>query len=105
MDREQLGREVRNVWVAFAKEQHDPKPAHLVGWDELDENNKEVDRRIGEHIAQLVAQEYSTLIQEIERLALLAMDQKMLPMGDPKWQEWWNRYQAWSKALLRGVRE
>lgn len=54
LDREQLGREVRNVWVEFAKEQRDPKPSHLIGWDELDEANKEVDRRIGEHIARLV---------------------------------------------------
>lgn len=50
--REYLGREVRNVWVAFAKEQADPKPSHLVGWNELDEDNKEVDRRIGEHMVE-----------------------------------------------------
>lgn len=32
--RDYLGREVRNVWIAFAREQADPKPSHLVGWNE-----------------------------------------------------------------------
>lgn len=62
--REQLGKIVRAEWVAFAKEREKltgcPAPAHhLTAWDELDEVNKEVDRRIG--IA--VVLEYARLAQ------------------------------------------
>lgn len=47
--REQLGRIVREEWIRFAKEQTTyPKPSHLVGWDDLDPSNREVDCRIGE---------------------------------------------------------
>lgn len=53
--REHLGRIVRETWVICAGEQDDPKPSHLVGWDELDEWNKEVDRRIGDAVAREVA--------------------------------------------------
>ena len=51
-DREALGRRVREVWVEWAREQPDPKPSHLVGWDDLDEGNREVDMRIGEALAE-----------------------------------------------------
>lgn len=50
--REALGRQVRDVWVQWASEQPDPKPTWLVGWDELDEGQREVDMRIGETLAQ-----------------------------------------------------
>lgn len=66
--REYLGREVRNVWVAFAREQADPKPAHLLPWAELDEANKEVDRRIGEHIAEVVTHDYARLVEDVKAL-------------------------------------
>jgi hypothetical protein len=46
-DREILGRRVREVWVAWAKEQASPKPSWLVPWEGLSELDKEVDRRIG----------------------------------------------------------
>ena len=52
---EHLGRVVRETWVDCAAGQDDPKPSHLVGWDELDEWNKEVDRRIGRAVASEVA--------------------------------------------------
>lgn len=48
VDREALGRLVREVWVTWAREQPDPKPSWLVGWDDLPEPDREVDRRIGE---------------------------------------------------------
>lgn len=47
MDREQLGRRVREVWIAWAREQPNPKPSWLVPWEGLSEPDKEVDRRIG----------------------------------------------------------
>jgi hypothetical protein len=50
--REALGRQVRDVWVQWASEQPDPKPTWLVGWDELDEGQREVDMRIGETLAR-----------------------------------------------------
>jgi hypothetical protein len=48
LDREALGRRVREVWVACAPEGPDLKPSHLVPWDELDDWNREVDMRIGD---------------------------------------------------------
>jgi len=45
--RELLGRLVRQVWVEWAAEQHDPKPSWLLPWEELDDGQKEVDMRIG----------------------------------------------------------
>jgi len=49
--REQLGRLVRETWVACAEEAGDTKPSHLAGWDDLDEDMREVDMRIGEAVA------------------------------------------------------
>lgn len=46
--RESLGRMVRNVWIAWTKEQPCPKPSWLVPWEGLSEPDREVDRRIGE---------------------------------------------------------
>lgn len=45
--RELLGRIVRGVWIRWAREQADPKPSWLLGWDELDAGQQEVDMRIG----------------------------------------------------------
>jgi hypothetical protein len=45
--RDQLGRLVREEWIAFARERGDSKPSHLVEWEALDAVNKEVDCRIG----------------------------------------------------------
>ena len=50
--RENLGKLVRAVWIAWAKEQPDPKPSWLVPWEGLNEPDKEVDRLIGERLAQ-----------------------------------------------------
>lgn len=50
--REQLGRIVREAWVEWAGEQPDPKPSWLTGWDDLDEDQREVDMRIGEAVAE-----------------------------------------------------
>ncbi len=45
--RERLGRRVREVRIAWAQRQPSPKPSWLVPWDDLGENDKEVDRCIG----------------------------------------------------------
>lgn len=49
--REDLGRLVRETWVAWAGEQPGPKPSWMTGWDELDDGQREVDMRIGEAVA------------------------------------------------------
>lgn len=56
MNREGLGKLVRDVWVRWAKEQPNPKPSWLLPWEELGEADKEVDRRIGEALAVRGAQ-------------------------------------------------
>lgn len=50
--REALGRRVREVWIAWAKTQPEPKPSWLVPWEEMEEKDREVDRQIGETIAE-----------------------------------------------------
>lgn len=50
-DREPLGRIVRETWVAWAREQPNPKRDWLTGWDELDDGQREVDMRIGSAVA------------------------------------------------------
>lgn len=52
-DRETLGRRVREVWTAWAEEQPHPKLSWLRPWEELSEGDKEVDRRIGEQLAEI----------------------------------------------------
>jgi hypothetical protein len=52
--REQLGRLVRETWVAWvawAREQADPGARWLTGWDDLDEGQREAGMRIGEAVA------------------------------------------------------
>ena len=46
--RSELGKLVREVWIKWAREQPSPKPSWLVPWEQLSENDREVDRRIGE---------------------------------------------------------
>ena len=48
--RDDLGRIVREVWIKWAKEQPSPKPSWLVPYDQLNEPDREVDRRIGERL-------------------------------------------------------
>lgn len=51
--REEPGRMVREVWIEWANEQPDARPYHprwLLPWEQLNERDKEVDRRIGERL-------------------------------------------------------
>ena len=52
---ESLGVIVREVWVSWAQEQPDPKPAWLTEWDDLDDGQREVDMRIGVILAGIGA--------------------------------------------------
>ena len=47
MDRDALGRRVREVWIEWARRQPSPKPSWLVPYDDLSESDKEADRCIG----------------------------------------------------------
>ncbi len=51
-DRDTAGRFVREAWVRWAETQPCPKPSWLVPYDELDEEDKEADRQIGEAVAR-----------------------------------------------------
>ena len=70
--REDLGRLVRQAWVQWAYEQPVRKPSWLVPWCDLSEPQREVDRRIGERIATVVADDLRTqrdeLVAALERL-------------------------------------
>ena len=65
-DREALGRRVREVWVEWAREQDEPKPSWLVGWDDLGEPDREVDRRIGETLHGLGVAAHAQVIERLE---------------------------------------
>jgi hypothetical protein len=65
-DRELLGRMVRDIWVAWAREQPNPKPSWLKPWEELSEPDREVDRRIGEGIASFATQQQQKRIEELQ---------------------------------------
>ena len=52
-DLDMLGRAVRDEWIKWAKEQPNPKPSWLLPWEELTEPEREVDRRIGAHLANI----------------------------------------------------
>jgi hypothetical protein len=45
--RDKKGMRVRQIWMAWAQEQPNPKPSWLMPWKDLDEPSREVDRRIG----------------------------------------------------------
>ena len=78
--REALGRIVRAEWVRWASEQPDPKLSWLVGWDELDAGQREVDMRIGEAV------QASALARERQRVAeLRAALETILKAGNAAW--------------------
>jgi hypothetical protein len=64
MDREALGRLVRETWVQWAREQPDPKPSWLVPWEQLDEGQREVDCRIGEAVAAAEREQIAGLAEQ-----------------------------------------
>lgn len=69
LDREALGRVVREVWIAWAQEQLTPKASWLVPWEGLSEPDKEVDRRIGETLARIGTQHAAPALTEEEARA------------------------------------
>jgi hypothetical protein len=66
LDRDTLGRMVREAWIRWAETQPSPKPSWLVPYDALSECDKEADRQIGETVARwtLVADAARASIQQ-----------------------------------------
>jgi hypothetical protein len=54
MNRDILGKIVRDSWITWAKEQKEIKEKWLVEYEKLDEKDKEADRRIGEAVFNAV---------------------------------------------------
>jgi hypothetical protein len=50
MNRDDLGRIVREAWCRWACAQPDPKPSWLVPWESLPESDREADRLIAEAV-------------------------------------------------------
>ena len=51
--REILGRYVRKIWIEWAREQPVQKASWLIPWEDMPEEDREVDRRIGEALFEL----------------------------------------------------
>jgi hypothetical protein len=56
--REELGIQVRNVWLVWAREQPNPKSHWLRPWEQLTKPEKDVNRRIGEALYNLGRQSH-----------------------------------------------
>ena len=52
--RDDLGRVVRDAWIAWARTQPNPKPSWLVPYRDLAEPDKEADRLIGEAVTVFI---------------------------------------------------
>lgn len=75
LDRETLGRMVREAWVRWARTQPDPKPSWLVPYDELSEPDKEADRQIGEAIAKWTVIHYEAKAALAARIPEASVEQ------------------------------
>lgn len=53
-ENDELGKRVRQAWIAYCLETGDTKPSHIAPWEELSEWDKEADRRIGKAIARYI---------------------------------------------------
>lgn len=85
--RRELGMKVREVWIAWAKEQPNPKSSWLTPWEELNEPDKEVDRRIGETLYQMGLCARQTSAPEVVS-APSTQEGAELPKTDGEGQEW-----------------
>jgi hypothetical protein len=55
---------VRDEWIAWAREQPNPKPSWLTPWEELTEPEREVDRRIGVRVADAASKDVAERMGE-----------------------------------------
>lgn len=90
VDREALGRLVRETWVAWAREQPAPKPSWLVPWEELAEPDREVDSRIGEAlyragVAAERARGFEVLLYDRDDYAGHRAPESVMPRTGPRY--------------------
>jgi hypothetical protein len=71
IDREALGKRVRDVWIEYCKKIGDTKPSHIAPWEALSEADKEADRLIGEELYQLG---YDSAVKERSYIADIAFN-------------------------------
>jgi len=60
----ELGTEVRKEWVHMQSQTSDPKPHHLLPYEELDGWNKSIDDMIGKAVARFALQTYLNIRTE-----------------------------------------
>ena len=65
MNRDDLGRLVRETWAKYCIETGDDQPSHLVPYDDLSEHDKEADRRIGEALESAMLKEFAGVLAMI----------------------------------------
>lgn len=68
IDPEKLGEIVRLSWTESKREEENPKPEHLLPYQQLDPWNQEIDRRIGVAVANFALEEYSPLTRYQEEV-------------------------------------
>lgn len=54
VDPEEVGSIVRLAWIGWAKTQPDPKASWLTEWQDMEEKDREADRRIGVAVAKFI---------------------------------------------------
>jgi len=54
INRELVSQVVWETWVAYCREVGDDKPVYLAPWEDLGEQDREVDRSIGERLTRNV---------------------------------------------------
>lgn len=67
MTKDDIGRLVRDSWIAYCREIGDDKPSHLLPYDDLSEQDKEADRRIGEAVWTAAIQHTISELNKIKR--------------------------------------
>ncbi len=85
---DELGRIVREELVRYAEDHGDTNPEHLLGYDDLSNYDKEVDRRIGAAVARVVLTVLSSrVLPEIpESVFMMTLDdRKSQPWPDRAW--------------------
>jgi len=85
LDRENLGRIVREVWVDYCLDHNDHNANNVRSWEHLSEYDREVDRLIGEKIKRVVIKEIETKYRSkcqdvIKQIEILNMQIKKLEL-------------------------
>lgn len=67
--RDSGGRLVRQIWIKFQIQHNpNPKPAHIAPWEEMNEDDKEVDRQIWEEIVSPYNKVIGDLITRLDQV-------------------------------------